>query len=213
MSAQQAPFRSPMQPTFVRHPSSESWGSPVASPNLGTWGMDLFARNPQCKIRICFVSALRRFRSDFSYEKYHFSYGKTADWLRSPQSLRSTSGTPYAHVPQISCNEKARPHLRLPPWQAASDPHCGPGTRLWNGPAHAAVADGNSYLFRICSCRSGSDFSYENNIFSYGESATQLRGSQAVPSRRFGPDPRFWTPSAPPPPCTSFSRCFCPFLC
>ena len=40
-------------------------------------------------------------------------------------------------------------------------------------PARASVADEKSYLFRICSCRSGSDFSYKNNNFSYGESATQ----------------------------------------
>ena len=56
----------------------------------------------------------------------------------------------------------------------------GMGPEAVNGPAGAAVADENSYLFRICSCRSGSDFSYENNIFSYGESATQLQASQAL---------------------------------
>ena len=67
-------------------------------------------------------------------------------------------------------------NLRWLPWQAAPSPHCGPDPRLWNGPARVAVADKNSYLFRICSGRIGSDFSYENNNFSYAESATSATG-------------------------------------
>lgn len=79
MSARQAPLRSPCNQHLSGILGRNRGNRPSHPNNLGRGGMGLFAPNPQYKIRICSVSALRRFRSPFSYETRHFSYGKTAD--------------------------------------------------------------------------------------------------------------------------------------
>ena len=177
MSAQQAPFRSPMQLTFVRHPSSEAWESPVAFPKLsrdGEWGCLREIRSTKS------VSDSYLHSADFAVLLAMKSIISATGKLRISYGVRSLFAArqvPHMHIfPRFPAPKKGVRNLWWLLWQAAPSPHCGPDPRLCNGPVRVAVADKNSYLFRICSGRTGSDFSYENNNFSYAESATSATG-------------------------------------